>query len=78
LHNNILLFDCIEFNESFRCIDVIQDAAFVAMDLEARGAPIWLHSSSIPMPSALVIGELQLSCVNTCADTRMCGQSSRG
>lgn len=33
----ILLFDCIEFNESFRCTDVVQDAAFGAMDLEAAG-----------------------------------------
>jgi aminoglycoside phosphotransferase family enzyme/predicted kinase len=35
--DEVLLFDCIEFNESFRCIDVIQDAAFAAMDLEASG-----------------------------------------
>ena len=34
-----VLFDCIEFNESFRCIDVIQDAAFTAMDLQAHGRP---------------------------------------
>ena len=32
----ILLFDCIEFNERFRFIDVICDVAFVVMDLEAR------------------------------------------
>ena len=31
-----LLFDCIEFNQEFRCIDVIYDAAFMAMDLEFR------------------------------------------
>jgi aminoglycoside phosphotransferase family enzyme/predicted kinase len=33
--DHVLLFDCIEFNESFRCIDVIQDAAFAPMDLQA-------------------------------------------
>jgi len=33
-----LLFDCIEFNDSFRCIDVINDAAFLLMDLEDRDA----------------------------------------
>ena len=34
---SILLFDCIEFNESFRYVDVMYDVAFTAMDLEARG-----------------------------------------
>lgn len=34
-----LLFDCIEFNESYRWIDTMHDAAFAAMDLEARGRP---------------------------------------
>lgn len=38
----ILLFDCIEFNEPFRFIDVALDAAFMAMDLEDRG----LHALS--------------------------------
>jgi len=33
----VLLFDCIEFNESFRFIDVMQDATFTAMDLDAQG-----------------------------------------
>ncbi len=38
LHNGaITLFDCIEFNESFRWIDVISEIAFFAMDLEDRG-----------------------------------------
>jgi uncharacterized protein len=36
-HNQILLFDCIEFNEPFRFVDVMYDVAFVVMDLEARG-----------------------------------------
>ena len=31
-----LLFDCIEFNQEFSCIDVIYDAAFMVMDLEFR------------------------------------------
>ncbi|SDT27811.1 bifunctional aminoglycoside phosphotransferase/ATP-binding protein [Pseudomonas oryzae] len=34
---DVLLFDCIEFNEPFRLIDVMSDAAFLAMDLEDRG-----------------------------------------
>lgn len=33
----VALFDCIEFNEPFRLIDVASDAAFLAMDLEDRG-----------------------------------------
>ncbi|MGK9067546.1 bifunctional aminoglycoside phosphotransferase/ATP-binding protein [Stutzerimonas chloritidismutans] len=33
----VVLFDCIEFNEPFRLIDVASDAAFLAMDLEDRG-----------------------------------------
>lgn len=35
--NKILLFDCIEFNEPFRFVDVMYDVAFTVMDLEARG-----------------------------------------
>ncbi|MDZ8031198.1 AAA family ATPase [Nostoc sp. DedSLP04] len=34
-HDKILLFDCIEFNESFRFVDVMYDVAFTVMDLEA-------------------------------------------
>ncbi|MCY1393413.1 hypothetical protein D9M71_83080 [compost metagenome] len=37
LDDHVLLFDCIEFNEPFRLIDVVSDAAFLAMDLEDRG-----------------------------------------
>ena len=37
LDNEVMLFDCIEFNEAFRLIDVASDAAFLAMDLEDRG-----------------------------------------
>lgn len=36
-HDKIILFDCIEFNEPFRLVDVMYDVAFVVMDLEARG-----------------------------------------
>lgn len=32
-----LLFDCIEFNENLRWIDVISDIAFLVMDLDDRG-----------------------------------------
>ncbi|MFB2773024.1 AAA family ATPase [Pelatocladus sp. BLCC-F211] len=34
--DKILLFDCIEFNEPFRFVDVMYDVAFAVMDLEAR------------------------------------------
>ncbi len=36
---SIQLFDCIEFNQEFRNIDVIYDAAFLVMDLSFRGRP---------------------------------------
>ncbi len=35
----VTLFDCIEFNEAFRWIDVMSDVAFMTMDLEDRGLP---------------------------------------
>src|SRR6185437_8108892 len=31
------LFDCIEFNDEFACIDVLYDVAFLLMDLIQRG-----------------------------------------
>lgn len=34
-----VIFDCIEFNERFRCGDVAVDLAFLAMDLDFRGRP---------------------------------------
>ncbi len=37
LDDRVVLFDCIEFNEPFRLIDIVSDAAFLAMDLEDRG-----------------------------------------
>jgi len=38
-NNRIQIFDCIEFNQEFRNIDVIYDAAFLVMDLQFRGRP---------------------------------------
>jgi aminoglycoside phosphotransferase family enzyme/predicted kinase len=38
-HNQIQLFDRIEFNESFRFVDTMYDIAFIVMDLEARKKP---------------------------------------
>lgn len=35
-NGKLLLFDCIEFNESFRFVDVMFDVAYIVMDLEAR------------------------------------------
>ncbi len=32
--NKVYIFDCIEFNDRFRCGDVAQDLAFLAMDLD--------------------------------------------
>lgn len=39
-----ILFDCIEFNDNFRWIDVLNDIAFLLMDLDDRGAsPLGWH-----------------------------------
>jgi uncharacterized protein len=35
----VRIYDCIEFNDRFRCDDVASEAAFLAMDLDARGRP---------------------------------------
>nr|WP_250646451.1 bifunctional aminoglycoside phosphotransferase/ATP-binding protein [Pseudomonas oligotrophica] len=37
IDGRVVLFDCIEFNDPFRLIDIASDAAFLAMDLEDRG-----------------------------------------
>ena len=37
--NGICIFDCIEFNDRFRCCDVASEVAFLAMDLDALGRP---------------------------------------
>jgi uncharacterized protein len=39
--NEILLFDCIEFNEPFRFVDTMYDLGFAMMDLDARGRSDW-------------------------------------
>lgn len=38
-----VIFDCIEFNQRFRCSDVAADLAFLAMDLQFRGRPDLKH-----------------------------------
>jgi hypothetical protein len=38
-NHQVLLFDCIEFNEPFRFVDVMYDIAFTVMDIEARNRP---------------------------------------
>lgn len=42
-HNQLRLFDCIEFNLQFRWIDTISDLAFLLMDLEANGQFRWAN-----------------------------------
>ncbi len=32
-----VIYDCIEFNEAFRCLDIASEVAFLAMDLDALG-----------------------------------------
>ena len=39
IDDRVTLFDCIEFNPELRWIDTVSEAAFVAMDLQARGYP---------------------------------------
>ena len=36
----LIAFDCLEFDPTFRWIDVADDVAFLMMDLEARGFPL--------------------------------------
>ena len=38
LYDDPVIFDCIEFNEDFRHIDILNEVAFFCMDLEANGA----------------------------------------
>ena len=37
--DRVCIYDCIEFNERFRYVDVASDTAFLAMDLDHRGHP---------------------------------------
>ncbi len=39
LYKEPVLFDCIEFNTTFRQIDILNEIAFLTMDLEVRGFP---------------------------------------
>jgi uncharacterized protein len=39
LENGISIIDCIEFNDRFRCSDMAEDIAFLAMDLDYHGRP---------------------------------------
>ena len=39
LHNVAMIFDCIEFNDSFLCTDVMADLGFLAMDFEEKDRP---------------------------------------
>ncbi len=36
---DLVIIDCIEFNERFRCTDPVADMAFLAMDLRCHGRP---------------------------------------
>ncbi len=39
IDDEVVIFDCIEFNDAFRWIDTLSDLAFTAMDLDDRGRP---------------------------------------
>lgn len=39
INDEITIFDCIEFNERFRCGDVAEDVAFLTMDIDFNGYP---------------------------------------
>lgn len=39
LEGRVVLFDCLEFNENLRWIDVMSETAFLTMDLDDRGHP---------------------------------------
>jgi predicted kinase len=39
IHDEITIFDCIEFNERFRFGDVAEDVAFLTMDIDFNGYP---------------------------------------
>jgi len=41
--DGICIFDCIEFNERFRYLDVASEIAFLAMDLDYHGRPDLSH-----------------------------------
>lgn len=39
IDDRVVIFDCIEFNDTFRWIDVMSELAFIVMDLIDRGRP---------------------------------------
>ena len=41
--DEVIIFDCLEFNDTFRWIDVASDVAFCTMDLADRGRPDLAH-----------------------------------
>jgi aminoglycoside phosphotransferase family enzyme/predicted kinase len=43
LDDAVVIFDCIEFNDALRWIDVASEVAFLTMDLEDRGRPDLAH-----------------------------------
>lgn len=43
LDGHVVIFDCIEFNDHLRWIDVASDVAFLTMDLADRGRPDLAH-----------------------------------
>ena len=47
------IYDCIEFNDRFRYVDVASDAAFLAMDLDFKGRPDLARHFATQMASAL-------------------------
>jgi aminoglycoside phosphotransferase family enzyme/predicted kinase len=47
------IYDCIEFNDRFRYVDVASDAAFLAMDLDYEGRPDLARCFVTQMASAL-------------------------
>jgi uncharacterized protein len=47
------IYDCIEFNDRFRYVDVANDAAFLAMDLDFEGHPDLSRHFATQMASAL-------------------------
>jgi uncharacterized protein len=47
------IYDCIEFNDRFRYVDVANDAAFLAMDLDYEGRPDLARHFASQMAAAL-------------------------
>ncbi|UCE63224.1 MAG: AAA family ATPase [Nitrospirota bacterium] len=43
INDLVVIFDCIEFNDTFRWIDVMSELAFIVMDLIDRGRPDYAY-----------------------------------